>query len=338
MQGHAGSRPLLDEKERRLAPRKHLGMPTLICGSFAYDTIMMFPDRFTNYILPDQIHALNVCFVNPQMRREFGGCAGNIAYNLKLLGGDPVPMGTVGADFTDYRDWLKECGIPDTFVREIPGIYSAQCTITTDLDNNQITAFHPGAMGEAHTNRVADAGNMPLGIVAPDGREAMLQHATDFAALNTPFLFDPGQNLPLFSKDELLAFLDQATWCVMNDYESKLLLNTVGGTLEEYTSRVDALIVTRGGEGSLIYCQGGVVEIPPAPVDNPVDPTGCGDAYRAGILYGLEQRWGWGHAGRVGSLIGAFKVERHGNQNHQFSRTEFKTRYEDTFGCEYPAA
>jgi len=244
----------------------------------------------------------------------------------------------VGKDFTDYRDWLKECGIPDTFVREIPGIYSAQCTITTDLDNNQITAFHPGAMGEAHTNRVADAGNMPLGIVAPDGREAMLQHAADFAALNTPFLFDPGQNLPLFSKDELLTFLDQATWCVMNDYESKLLLNTVGGTLEERASRVEALIVTRGGEGSLIYRQGDVVEIPPAPVDHPVDPTGCGDAYRAGILYGLEQQWDWDHTGRVASLMGAFKVEHHGNQNHRFSHAEFKTRYEETFGREYPAA
>jgi len=309
-------------------------MSTLICGSLAYDTIMVFPDRFKNYILPDQIHALNVCFVNPEMRREFGGCAGNIAYNLKILGGDPLPMGTVGMDFTNYRKWLQKCGIPDTFAREIPETYTAQCVITTDLDNNQITAFHPGAMGEAHQNRVADAGEVSLGIVAPDGREAMLQHAADFAELGTPFLFDPGQNVPLFSRVELLTFLDQASWCIMNDYESKLLLNTVGGTLEEHVTKVDTLIVTHGGGGSVIYNNGAVFEIPAVAVSDPVDPTGCGDAYRAGILYGLERSWDWEKTGRVASLIGAFKVEHHGTQNHSFSRAQFNSRFKENFGYE----
>jgi adenosine kinase len=313
-------------------------MSTLICGSLAYDTIMVFPDKFKNYILTDQIHDLNVCFVSPQMRREFGGCAGNIAYNLKLLGGEPLPMATVGSDFSDYREWLKQCEIPDIFVREIPGTYSAQCTITTDLDNNQITSFHPGAMGEAHKNHVAEAGAVPLGIVAPDGREAMIQHATDFSALNTPFLFDPGQNLPLFSKDELFNFIEQATWLIMNDYESKLFLNIVGGTLENYASQLDALIVTSGDAGSLIYRCGDVIQIPAVAVDRPLDPTGCGDAYRAGVLYGLEQQWSWYHIGRIGSLIGAFKIERHGTQNHKFRRTDFQARYEKVFEQSYPEA
>lgn len=309
-------------------------MPILICGSLAYDTIMMFPDRFKNYILPDEIHTLNVCFVNPEMRREFGGCAGNIAYSLKLLGGDPLPMGTVGIDFSGYREWLRKCGIPDTFATEIPGTYTAQCTITTDRDNNQITAFHPGAMGEAHQNRVAQAGEVSLGIVAPDGREAMLQHAAQFSELGIPFLFDPGQNLPLFSRSELLNFFDQASWCIMNDYESKLFLNTVGGTLDEHAAKIDTLIITRGREGSVIYNNGATVKIPVVEVTDPVDPTGCGDAYRAGILYGLEQGWDWEKTGRVGSLTGAFKVEHHGTQNHSFNRPQFDSRFRESFGYE----
>ena len=231
-------------------------MSTLICGSLAFDTIMVFPDRFKNYILPDQIHILNVCFVNPELRREYGGCAGNIAYSLKLLGGDPLPMGTVGKDFSDYRAHLTSLGINDEHILEIPELYSAQCTITTDQDNNQITAFHPGAMGEAHRNRVAQAQGITLGIVAPDGREAMIQHAHDFQDQGTPFMFDPGQNLPLFSSEELMTFLDQATWCIMNDYESQLLMNTTGQTIEALAGKVEALVVTRGGEGSAIYING----------------------------------------------------------------------------------
>lgn len=306
-------------------------MPTLICGSLAFDTIMVFPDRFKNYILPDQIHILNVCFVNPELRREFGGCAGNIAYNLKLLGGDPLPMGTVGKDFSEYRQRLVALGISDEHILEIPELYSAQCSITTDQDNNQITAFHPGAMGEAHRNSVANANGVSLGIVAPDGKEAMIQHAHDFAAESIPFMFDPGQNLPLFSKDELMTFLDQATWCVMNDYESQLMMNTTGESINTLAQQVDALIVTRGGEGSVVYTDGDEIEIPTVNVDQAIDPTGCGDAYRAGLLLGLEKGWDWQTSGRVGSLIGAIKVQQEGTQNHQFSIDEFAQQYEAHF-------
>ena len=311
-------------------------MPTLICGSLAFDTIMVFPDRFKNYILPDQIHILNVCFVNPELRREFGGCAGNIAYNLKLLGGDPLPMGTVGKDFSDYRQRLVALGISDEHILEIPELYSAQCSITTDQDNNQITAFHPGAMGEAHRNNVANASKVSLGIVAPDGKEAMIQHAHDFAAESIPFMFDPGQNLPLFSKDELMTFLDQATWCVMNDYESQLMMNTTGESINTLAQQVDALIVTRGGEGSVVYTDGDEIEIPTVNVDQAVDPTGCGDAYRAGLLLGLEKGWDWQTSGRVGSLIGAIKVQQEGTQNHQFSIDEFAQQYEAHFEMSFP--
>ena len=311
-------------------------MPTLICGSLAFDTIMVFPDRFKNYILPDQIHILNVCFVNPELRREFGGCAGNIAYNLKLLGGDPLPMGTVGKDFSDYRQRLVALGISDEHILEIPELYSAQCSITTDQDNNQITAFHPGAMGEAHRNSVANANGVSLGIVAPDGKEAMIQHAHDFAAESIPFMFDPGQNLPLFSKDELMTFLDQATWCVMNDYESQLMMNTTGESINTLAQLVDALIVTRGGEGSVVYTDGDEIEIPTVNVDQAVDPTGCGDAYRAGLLLGLEKGWDWQTSGRVGSLIGAIKVQQEGTQNHQFSIDEFAQQYEAHFEMALP--
>jgi adenosine kinase len=311
-------------------------MPTLICGSLAFDTIMVFPDRFKNYILPDQIHILNVCFVNPELRREFGGCAGNIAYNLKLLGGDPLPMGTVGKDFSDYRQRLVALGISDEHILEIPELYSAQCSITTDQDNNQITAFHPGAMGEAHRNSVATANGVSLGIVAPDGKEAMIQHAHDFAAESIPFMFDPGQNLPLFSKDELMTFLDQATWCVMNDYESQLMMNTTGESINTLAQQVDALIVTRGGEGSVVYTDGDEIEIPTVNVDQAIDPTGCGDAYRAGLLLGLEKGWDWQTSGRVGSLIGAIKVQQEGTQNHQFSMEEFSRQYSLNFGLDLP--
>jgi adenosine kinase len=310
-------------------------LPILICGSFAYDTIMVFPDQFKNYILPDQIHILNVCFVTPELRREYGGCAGNIAYNLKLLGGNPLPMGTVGKDFQEYRQRLRTLNIPDHLVRELPELYTAQCTITTDQDNNQITAFHPGAMAEAHQNRVGDAHDIALGIVAPDGRDAMLQHARDFAAKGIPFLFDPGQNLPLFSRDELITCLDQSTWCVLNDYESQLLMNTTGGRIEDLAARVDALIITRGGEGSEIHVNGETITIPAVSVTSAIDPTGCGDAYRAGLLYALDKGWSWDIAGRVGALLGAIKVEHRGTQNHTFTREEFSDRLVETCGIDF---
>ena len=311
-------------------------MTTLICGSLAYDTIMVFPDRFKNYILPDQIHILNVCFVNPEMRREYGGCAGNIAYSLKLLGGDPLPMGTVGSDFQLYRQRVQELEIPDHHLAELEGLFTAQCVITTDLDNNQITVFHPGAMDQAHKNRVADAEGVALGIVAPDGREAMLQHAADFAELGVPFIMDPGQNLPLFNKQELLGFVDQATWLVMNDYESQLLMDRVESPLEALVDQLEAIVVTRGAEGSRIYTNGSVLEIPAVHVEEPVDPTGCGDAFRAGMLYGLARGWQWEVTGRIASLLGAYKVAYHGTQNHHFSREAFAKRYLESFGEALP--
>ena len=307
-------------------------MPTLICGSMAFDTIMVFPDRFKNYILPDQTHNLNVCFVNPELRREYGGCAGNIAYSLNLLGGEPIPMATVGKDFEDYRRRLQQNGIPDQHVVEMPALYTAQCFITTDQDHNQITAFHPGAMGEAHQNKVVDAANISLGIVAPDGRDAMLQHSRDFAALGIPFMFDPGQNLPLFSKDELLIFLDQATLCVMNDYESQMMMKTLALSLDEIASQLDALIVTQGGEGAHIYAGKKFIDIPAASVDSAIDPTGCGDAFRAGLLFGLNCGWDWEISGRGASLLGAIKIEHKGTQNHRFTKEQFEERFKDNFG------
>jgi adenosine kinase len=244
-------------------------------------------------------------------------------------------MGTVGKDFQEYRQRLRTLDIPDHLVRELPELYTAQCTITTDQDNNQITAFHPGAMTEAHQNRVGDAHDIALGIVAPDGRDAMLQHAHDFAAKDIPFLFDPGQNLPLFSRDELITFLDQSTWCVLNDYESQLLMNTTGDRIEDLAARVDALIITRGGEGSEIHVNGEAIAIPAVSVTSAIDPTGCGDAYRAGLLYALDKGWSWDVAGRVGALLGAIKVEHRGTQNHTFTREEFSDRLVESCGIDF---
>lgn len=311
-------------------------MNTLICGSLAYDTIMVLPDRFKNYILPDQIHILNVCFVNPEMRREYGGCAGNIAYSLKLLGGDPLPMGTVGSDFQLYRQRFQELDIPDHHLTELDGLFTAQCVITTDLDNNQITAFHPGAMDRAHSNRVAEAQEVTLGIVAPDGREAMLQHAADFSALGVPFIMDPGQNLPLFSEAEHNTFIDQANWLVMNDYEAQLLMKKLNCDIDAIADRLEAFIITGGAEGSRIYTNGERIDIPPVKVEQTVDPTGCGDAYRAGLLYGLTKGWGWEVTGRIASLVGAYKVTSHGTQNHHFTREAFSERYLESFGEALP--
>jgi len=309
-------------------------MPVLICGSFAYDTIMVFQDRFKSHILPDQVHILNVCFVVPQMRREYGGCAGNIAYNLKLLGGDPLPMGTVGDDFGAYAEWLDSHGIDRTHVTPVFGTYTAQAYITTDLDDNQITAFHPGAMDEAHRNRVDAIDDAGLGILAPDGRRAMIEHARQFADRGIPFVFDPGQGLPMFDKPELDAFIDQATYITVNDYESRLLQEKTGRDLQDIASRVAALIVTRGGEGSRIHSGGATLDIPPAAVNEVADPTGCGDAYRAGLLYGLSRGLDWEATGRIASLTGAIKIEQHGTQNHTFTPAEFARRYRESFGAD----
>jgi len=307
-------------------------MTALICGSFAYDSIMVFPDRFKNHILPDKIHMLNVSFMVPKMRREFGGCAGNIAYNLNLLGGDGLPMATVGRDFEPYANWMDQRGISRKYIRVINEEYTAQAYITSDLDDNQITAFHPGAMMLAHENCVpADAG-ITLGIVSPDGREGMLEHAAQFREAGIPFIFDPGQGLPMFDGNDLRAFLDKATWLAVNDYEAQLVQERTGLSPHEMTELVDAVIITRGAKGSRIYTKGGEIEIPPAQVTVAADPTGCGDAFRAGLLYGIMNGKDWETTGRIASLMGAIKIERHGTQNHGVTPEEFARRYRANFG------
>ncbi|TDY04302.1 carbohydrate kinase family protein [Thiohalophilus thiocyanatoxydans] len=306
-------------------------MSALICGSFAYDTIMVFPDHFKNHILPDKVHILNVSFLVPEMRREFGGCAGNIAYNLKLLGGDPLPMGTVGTDFGPYAEWMDKNGISRKHIKEVNS-YTGQAFITTDKDDNQITAFHPGAMGFSHENQVQDAEGVKVGLVAPDGRDGMIQHAEQFAEQGIPFIFDPGQGLPMFGGDELMDFAEKASYIALNDYEAQMFEERTGKSPHELAEMVDALIITRGGEGSHIYTQKHRHEIPTAKVKGINDPTGCGDAYRAGILYGLLNDMDWETTGRIASLMGAIKVESTGPQNHSFTMDEFKQRYKDSFG------
>ncbi len=307
-------------------------MSALICGSFAYDTIMVFHDRFKNHILPDKVHILNVAFHVPDMRREFGGCAANIAYNLKLLGGEPVPMGTVGTDFAPYAEWMDKQGVSRTHVTVVDGTYTAQAFITTDLDDNQIIAFHPGAMDHAHNNKIEDAKGITLGMVSPDGRTGMIEHATQFAEAGIPFIFDPGQGLPLFGGEELIDFIDKATYVCVNDYESQLICDRTGLSPHEIAERVEALIITRGGKGSEIYLTNRRIDIPAADVREIVDPTGCGDAYRGGLLYGLMNGLDWEVTGRIAALMGALKIEHHGTQNHAFNRDEFAARYRESFG------
>jgi adenosine kinase len=309
------------------------GKAALICGSVAYDTILQFPDRFKTHILPDKIHILNVSFLVPDMRREFGGCAANIAYSLKLLGDRGVPMATAGHDFAPYRERMLAQGIAVEYIKVVEGTFTAQAFITTDLDDNQITAFHPGAMQHAHLNKVSDAGaGIALGIVAPDGRQAMIEHAEQFAAAKIPFIFDPGQGMPMFGARELKTFIGQARWVAVNDYEWGLLQQKTGFSVSDITAQVAALVVTRGAEGSIIYTEGRALTIPCAKPREVVDPTGCGDAYRAGLIHGLLQGLDWETTGRVASLMGAIKIESRGPQNHSFSRTEFERRYRDNFG------
>jgi adenosine kinase len=310
------------------------GKKALICGSVAFDTIMVFEDRFRNHILPDKIHMLNVSFLVPQLRREYGGCAGNIAYNLRLLGDAGVPMATVGRDFAQYGEWMQQVGVPTEHIKVLEDEHTAQGFVTTDLDDNQIWAFHPGAMQRSHLNRVSDAQGVTLGIVAPDGRDGMIEHAAQFAAAGIPFVFDPGQGLPMFGGEELKAFIDQATWVAVNDYEWQVLQQKTGWSADELLRHVDALIVTRGAEGSTIRAGGREMHIPCARPTAVVDPTGCGDAYRAGILHGLMHGLDWETTGRIASLLGAVKIESRGTQNHRFTAAEFERRYRENFGAE----
>ncbi len=307
-------------------------MSALICGSLAYDTIMVFQDQFKNHILPDKVHILNVAFLVPRMRKEFGGCAGNIAYNLRLLGGDPLPMATVGQDFGPYRKHFESCGVRLDCVREIEDLYTAQAFITTDLDDNQITAFHPGAMMRSAENHVRDVAGVEFGIVAPDSREAMLQHAGEFAERGVPFIFDPGQAMPLFNGEEFRALIEQAQYVTVNDYESQLLQQRTGWSEAEIARRVNAYIVTRGPNGSLIHTAQQTVEIPPAHERRVSDPTGCGDAYRAGLIFGIMKGMDWATTGRIASLMGALKVEHPGTQNQRFSYDEFVEQFRQQFG------
>jgi len=307
-------------------------MSALICGSLAYDNIMVFPGRFRDHILPDKIHMLNVAFLVPQMRREFGGCAGNIAFNLKLLGGSGFPMGTVGHDFGPYEAWMDACGIDRRFLRRLDQHFTAQAYITTDVDDNQITAFHPGAMNSSHEIDVpADCG-ITLGIVAPDGRDGMIKRAGEFADAGIPFIFDPGQGLPMFDGGELRDFIEKASWVAVNDYEGEMLRERTSLSPAEISHHVEALIITRGAEGSIIYVKGDRLDIPAAPVNEVVDPTGCGDAFRAGLLYGLMAGADWDTTGRIASLMGAVKIESPGTQNHSLEKEAFKLRFRQAFG------
>jgi adenosine kinase len=307
-------------------------MRTLICGSLAYDTIMVFKDHFRKHILPEQIHILNVSFLVPDMRREYGGCAGNIAYNLKLLGGEPVIMATVGDDFGLYRDRLSRLRIASEHIRTVPETYTAQAFITTDLDDNQITAFHPGAMNFAEQNKVGEARDIRLGIISPDGRAGMLAHAREFAEAGIPFIFDPGQGLPMFSGAELLDFIRQADYLTVNDYEGKLMEERTGRSLAELARELRALVLTLGGQGSRIYADGKVYEIPPARAEAVLDPTGCGDAYRAGLMHAILNGYDWNTAGRLAGLLGAIKIARRGGQNHRFTPDEIAARFLAEYG------
>ncbi len=307
-------------------------MHTLICGSIAYDTIMVFHDHFKNHILPEKIHILNVSFLVPDMRREFGGCAGNIAYNLQMIGGAPLIMAAVGDDYQPYSRRLKNLNLVQTHVRHVEDTFTAQAFITTDLADNQITAFHPGAMNFSHQNHVADAKDVELGIVAPDGRDGMVQHAREFYESGIPFLFDPGQGLPMFSGEELLDFIKKADYITVNDYEGQLLQERTGYALEGLAKLVKGLVITKGSQGSVIYSNGKQIEIPCVKSDMQVDPTGCGDAYRAGLLYGIANEMDWQTTGQLGSLMGALKIAQRGGQNHSFSSDEIGQRYFEAFG------
>ena len=304
----------------------------LICGSMAYDTIMVFEDKFRNHILPDKVHMLNVSFLVPGMRREFGGCAGNIAYNLKLLGGDPLIMATVGDDFDPYANWLDKNKIDRTHVRQIKDAFTGQAFITTDMEDNQITAFHPGAMSRSDKNTVRMAKNVGIGIVSPDGRDGMIEHAAQFAKLGIPFVFDPGQGLPMFDGSDLEQFIKQANFMVVNDYEAQMIENQTGRGIGLIARDLEMLLVTKGAKGASLYTEGRITEIPAAPIGTALDPTGCGDALRGGLLYGYLNGLDWETSALIGSLLGAVKIESVGPQNHKFSKKAFCERFSTSFG------
>jgi adenosine kinase len=310
-------------------------MSALICGSLAYDTIMVFPDQFKQHILPDKVHILNVAFLVPEMRREFGGVAGNISYNLRLLGENPFPMATVGDDFGPYSEHLESLGISLRYVRHMEGEYTPQAFITTDIDDNQITAFHPGAMQHSYLNEVADTEGIKVGIVAPDSKRAMIQHSRDFVKEGIPHIFDPGQGITLFDGDELKQFIEEATYIVVNDYEFQLLKEKTGLNGKTIANQVDAMIVTMGSKGSILRTREGATEISPVEPDDVQDPTGCGDAFRSGLIYGLLNDLDLVTACQIGSVMGSIKVAQQGPQNHNPTFDEIQDRFFDAFGYHF---
>ena len=295
-------------------------MAAVICGSLAFDTIMTFEGRFADQILPDQLHILNVSFLVPTLRRDFGGCAGNIAYSLNALGGTALPMATLGSDGADYLERMRSLGIDTEFVRQLDDTFTAQAMIMNDVDNNQITAFHPGAMQQAHITKVAARDDIKVGIIAPDGREAMLQHAEQFAAAGIPFVFDPGQGLPMFDGDALKHFVDLASWVVVNDYEGKMLSQRTGWSLAEISTRVRGLVVTLAAEGCEVWIDGEREHVPGVTPTAVVEPTGCGDAWRGALLFGLEKEWPLAQCAALGNRVGALKIAQRGPQNYQVDR------------------
>lgn len=297
-------------------------MATVICGSLAFDTIMTFEGRFADQILPDQLHILNVSFLVPSLRRDFGGCAGNVAYSLNALGGRALPMATVGSDGADYIERLRSLGISTEFVREVSDTYTAQAMIMTDRDNNQITAFHPGAMQQAHITKIQARDDIRLGIISPDGRDAMLSHAEQFKAAGIPFVFDPGQGLPMFNGDELSRFIEQADWVTVNDYEGRMLSERTGWDSAEISRRVRGLVVTLGAEGCEVWEGGQMTRVPAVKPKAVIDPTGCGDAWRGALLYGLEQGWPLERCAALGNKLGALKIAQRGPQNYEVNRAE----------------
>ncbi len=310
-------------------------MSALICGSMAFDTIMIFQDKFKNHILPDKVHRLNVSFFVPELRREFGGCAGNIAYNLHMLDEKAFPMATVGKDFASYADWMTKAGVSQKYLTVLDDDFTGQAYITTDEDDNQITAFYPGAMGRSELNKVPTDVGISIGIVSPDGKAGMIAHAEQFVEASIPFIFDPGQGLPMFNGDELKVLIKQATWVTLNDYEAAMLQEKTGLSPHEITEQVDALIITKGAEGSRIYTKNKRIDIPPAKAIDVVDPTGCGDAYRGGLLYGLMNGLDWEVTGRIAGLMGAIKIAHAGTQNHSVTLDDVKAKYTEQFGASF---
>ena len=312
-------------------------MSVLICGSLAYDNIMVFPERFKDHILPDKTHMLNVAFLVPELHRNFGGCAGNIAYSLKKLGGRPLPVASVGADFDDYARHLDRLGIPQDHIRVCDQLWTAQAYITTDIDDNQITAFHPGAMNENHRQKINGEMGASFGIVSPDGKQAMLDHSEQFAAAGIPHIFDPGQGLPMFDAAELEKMIDNANWLTVNSYEWEMLKKKTGLEHADIAARLDGgLIITHGGDGSELHHNGEKIMIPAVKPEKIADPTGCGDAFRAGLLYGLEKGWDPADACRLGSILGSLKIAHSGPQHHDFTRRQTAERFEKEFGHPMP--